>query len=114
MEISKFLNSKGQTMLFNDVCQLMVFENFRNFKLEWRAKLYLEKLGFYVKKSFLLLDMFQEIDLLGYKNQSKYIFQIKGNDIKKDFDKLKNYALKNGYKPILLIITHDNIYWKNL
>lgn len=92
----------------------MVFENFRNYKLEYRAKLYLEKLGFYVKKSFLMLDMFQEIDLLGYKNEEKYIFQIKSNDNKKDFEKLRNYAFKNSYIPIILIITPDRIYWKNL
>lgn len=92
----------------------MVFENFRNFKLEWRAKLYLEKLGFYVKKSFLMLDIFQQIDLLAYKNELKYIFQVKGNNLKKDFSKLLNYSKKNNYIPVLLIITRDKIFWKNL
>lgn len=88
----------------------MVFENFRNFKLELRAKLYLEKLGFYVKKSFLMLDMFQQIDLLAYKNELKYIFQVKGNNFKKDFSKLLNYSKKNNYIPVLLIITRDKIF----
>lgn len=114
MEISKYLIANNQSNLFNDICQLMVFENFRNFKLEYRAKLYLEKLGFYVKKSFLMLDMFQEIDLLGYKNEAKYVFQIKSNNNKKDFSKLLNYSKINNYIPVLLIILPDKIYWKNL
>lgn len=114
LEISKFLTHSNQTNLFNDVCQLMIFENFRNYKIEYRAKLYLEKLGFYVKKSFLVLDMFQEIDLLGYKNESKYIFQVKGNNVKKDFSKLINYSKINNYIPVLLIVSPDKIYWKNL
>lgn len=114
MEISKYLIANNQSNLFNELCQLMIFENFRNYKLEYRAKLYLEKLGFYVKKSFLSLDMFQEIDLLGYKNYSKYIFQIKGNNIKKDFSKLLNYSKINHYIPVLLIVMPNKIYWENL
>lgn len=92
----------------------MIFQNFRNYKLEYRAKLYLEKLGFYVKKSFLLLDMFHEIDLLGFKNEARYLFQIKDGNHKRDFENLKKYAFKNDYIPILLIITPKKIYWKNL
>ncbi len=113
--VSNFLYSKKYQHLFKDVCDVIAYQNFQNFKSEFRAKKYLEKIGYTVTKSTVLLDSMFYVDLLAEKEATRLAIQVKKakhNDL--NLNKLISWSYKNKYKPVLLIVYPNKIIWKNL
>ncbi len=77
--------------------------------------MYLEKIGYKVTKSTVLLDSMFSVDLLATKEDTRLAIQVKKakhNDL--NLSKLISWSYKNRYKPVLLLVYPSRIVWKNL